>query len=233
MGLLAPSSARDGDLTFSFSGPPSVTVLLPPSIPSETVQIAFVLPDTLAEYGSYGVLDPGLDSFKIDASVNGKWAREVRLIVYAAGCEIQTFVVPLEANSAATEEFECAHVPDVALSGQIVPSKLAAKKNAELAVMYDADPWGINFLGGKASIIPEFKVASVFPKVDGTFEVNLPYFTVDAEALEPQATLRLELIDSDTGMPIAYLEPELSEFDKQHELAIRPSYPSGLKFKAF
>jgi len=234
---LAAAQAPDWQAQLIQSSPPSVSVLLPPSIPSETVQIAYQLAGPFGGVSTYTDPKPDLQSYEIGASVDGKAAKEIRMIVYAQGCELQTFFIPLQADSAIKQEFECQHVPAVLLSGQIVPDELVRNnKNAELDVDYMA-PWGDRFFGILDGAVPYFKIASVRLDAKGRFQVKLPYFDVDSKLPEPpssyRSNFRLSLRDSDTGNLIAWnLEPELSDFvSETHELEIRPFYPAGLRFK--
>jgi hypothetical protein len=57
--------------------------------------------------GGYIKQGVGLHSYEIASSVEGKAATEIRMIVYASGCEIQTFVVPVADDSRVHREFEC------------------------------------------------------------------------------------------------------------------------------
>jgi hypothetical protein len=215
------------------SSPPSVSVLLPPSVPSETVQIAYQLTGPFGAYGTYTGPLPDLQSYEIDAALGGKAANEVRMIVYTPGCEIQTFMIPLKADSTIKQKLECRRVRTVWLSGQIMRSELARNhKNAELDVSYVA-PWGDRFFNIYDGMVPEFKVASVRPDASGRFRVKLPYFSVDSKHPEPQSSFRLTLCDSDTGNLIGSdLEPTLPGFESEtRELGIRPFYPAGLRFK--
>src|SRR5258708_38079791 len=84
---------------------PSVTVLLPANIPSETVQISYFLIGPFGGYGGYTKQRPGLQSYEISALVEGKTASEIRMLVYASGCEIKTFVLPLAGDSRLMDEF--------------------------------------------------------------------------------------------------------------------------------
>jgi hypothetical protein len=113
---------------------PSVSLLLPPNIPSETVQISYFLIGPFGGYGSHTKPTPGLQSYEIPASVEGKTASEIRMIVYAGGCEIKTFVLPLSEASRVKQRFECNRASKVLLSGQIVPVELASTDNAKLVV---------------------------------------------------------------------------------------------------
>lgn len=119
-----------------------MTVLLPPDIPSETVQVSYELTGPFGGYGGYTDPAPNLNFYKIAASIDGKAARKAPLVVYAPDCDFQTFSVPLQSDSAATAQFECAHVPVLALSGQIEPGGLVAKKKTDIEIYYEA-PWAM------------------------------------------------------------------------------------------
>jgi hypothetical protein len=211
---------------------PSVSVLLPPNIPSETVQISYFLIGPVGAYGSYTKPEPGLQTYDIPTSVEGKPASEIRMIVYVGGCEIKTFVLPVTAGSRVKQQFECQPAATVQLSGQIVPTELARRHKAELVVEYMAY-WAHGFYGITDGMVTEFRVASVSPDSNGVFQVQLPYFSSDVAASSPrEASFRLMLIDSKTWNPLASeLESELPDLRfKGHGLPIRSHYSDGLKF---
>jgi hypothetical protein len=211
---------------------PSVSLLLPPNIPSETVQISYFLIGPFGGYGSHTKLAPGLQSYEIPASVEGKTASEIR-IVYAAGCEIKTFVLPLSEASRVKQKFECNRASKVLLSGQIVPVELARRDNAELVVDYMAY-WAHGFFGIADGMVTRFRLATVSPDSDGVFHVELPYFSTDvADFSSPRrATFSLMLRDSKTWNRIASdLEPQAPELRLEEPgLQILSHYPEGLKF---
>lgn len=117
---------------------PSVSISLPSNIPSETVQIVYHMVGPFGGTGGYTKSQAGLHSYEIAGAVEGKSATEIRMMVYAPGCEIQKFIVPLADNSRVDREFECQPVQWIVLSGQIVPNDLVRDKNAELIVSYMA-----------------------------------------------------------------------------------------------
>ena len=155
------------------------------------------------------------------------------MIFYAPGCEIQTFVIPLAGDSRVSQEFPCQPVETVKLSGHIVPDALVRGTNAELVVTYMAY-WAHGFYGIGDGFVTGFHLAAVSPDANGMFQVDLPYFRVDAEASssELRASFRLMLRDSKTGNHIASnLEPEKQELRLQeHGLRIRSQYPDDLIF---
>jgi len=209
--------------------------LIPVDIPSETVQISYFLVGPFGGYGGYTEQRAGLHSYEISPLVEGKAATEIKMIVYAPGCEIQTFVLPLTENSRVKQEFECQRVATVKLSGQIVPTELVRENNAELVVNYMAY-WAHGFFGIADGFVTEFRLATVSPDTNGVFQVELPYFIADDEASPSRrrAGFWLMLRDSKTWNHIAFnLEPEVPDLRlEEHSLRIRPYYPDGLKFAA-
>jgi hypothetical protein len=214
---------------------PSVFILLPATIPSETVQISFFLIGRFGGYGDYAAERTGVRSYDIPTVVEGKAATEIRMIVYAPGCEIQQFVIPLAEHSRVSQEFPCQPVETVKLSGHIVPDALVRDTNAEWVVTYMAY-WAHGFYGIKDGSVTGFHLATISPDANGMFQVDLPYFTVDAEASssEQRASFRLMLRDPKTGNYIASnLEPEKQELRLQeHGLRIQSQYPDDLIFTA-
>jgi hypothetical protein len=214
---------------------PSVSISLPSNVPSETVQIVYFMVGPFGGSGSYARQRAGLHSYEIRALVEGKAATQIKMVVYASGCEIQTFAISLVDDSRVRREFECQPVRSVMLSGQITPNELVRDKNAELVITYMAF-WANQFFGIMDGAVAEIRLATVSPDANGMFQVDLPLFSEDAapSSSQPRASLHLMLRDSKTWNPIGYnLEPEVPELrSEDHSLRIRSDYPSGLKFTA-
>lgn len=212
---------------------PSVYLSLPADTLSETVQISYFLTGDFGGHGGYTTGRVGVHSYEIPALVEGKAATEIRMIVYAPGCEFQQFVIPLAEHAGVSQAFSCQPVETVKLSGHIVPDTLVKDTNAELVVTYMAY-WAHGFYGIGDGFVTGFHVGTVSPDANGMFQVALPYFSVDAEASssEKRASFRLMLRDSKTGNHIASsLEPEKQEFRlPEHALRIQSQYPDDLIF---
>jgi Carboxypeptidase regulatory-like domain len=212
---------------------PSVSISLPPDVLSETVQISYFLVGPFGGYGGYVAQRTGVQSYEIPTMVEDKAATEIRMIVYASGCEIQQFVLPLAEHSRVNKEFQCQRAETVRLSGKIVPTALVSDKNTEMVVTYMAF-WAHSFYGIADGRVTEFHLATVSPDANGMFQVELPYFSVNAEAPQQRASFRLMLRDSKTWNHIASnLEPEKQELRLQEQaLRIRSHYPDDLIFTA-
>jgi hypothetical protein len=211
---------------------PVVSVLFPANVRSETVQISYFLRGPFGGYGGYSTQKAGVHSYEIPTVVKGKPATEIRMIVYASGCEIQSFTIPLSEDSLIKQDFQCQRVATARLSGEIVPSELVRDKNTELVVTYMAY-WAHEFYGIADGIVTELKVATVAPAANGMFQVDLPYFAADAASpSQPRASFQLMLRDSKTWNHIASnLEPETQALRFQaHGLRIRSQYPDDILF---
>jgi len=212
---------------------PSVSVSLPANVSSETVQIFYFLIGPFGGNGTYTEQRPGLHSYEISTVVEGKAASEIRMVVYASGCEINTFALPLTGHSNVKQNFDCQRAATVHLSGKITPPNLARESNAEVVVTYMA-LWAAEFCGIADGPVTEFQLATASLDSHGAFEVDLPYFAADvAEApFQRKAGFRLTLRDSKTGNPIASnLRPTAPDLRlEEPALRILPRYPDVLEF---
>lgn len=219
-----------GQTTAQTGDSPFISILLPPSVPSETVQISYFLRGSFGGYGDYVRSKSDVTSYEVPATVEGRLATEIRAIVYARGCEIQTFVIPVTENSEASQKFDCQPVRTTRLSGKIVPAELATDGHTELVIRYMAY-WGHEFFGITDGAVTEFSVAKVSPAVDGTIDVDLPVLTDERSRFERSASFCLTLRDATTWNHVAYLEPEPGELrSEEHCLRIRSSYPGNVNF---
>lgn len=214
---------------------PSVSVLLPPDVSSETVQISYFLVGPFGGYGAYLTQQTGVNSYEIPTIVEGKVATEVRMIIYAPGCEIQKLTIALAKTSSVSQKFLCQRVKTIKLAGQIVSNELLTNNHSELSVTYMAY-WAHGFYGIKDGFVTQFHVASISLDTNGMFRLDLPYFSEDAGAPSSQerSSFRLTLRDSKTWNPITLLQPDMSEYRTgNHSLRIQPPYPDGLRFRVF
>jgi hypothetical protein len=213
---------------------PAVSILLPPTIPSETVQIHYFLYGPSGGYGGFVAKKAGVHSYDIPTLAEGKPAAELKMIVYASGCEIQTFLIPLTEVSETTQNFQCQSVRTVKLSGEVVPSELVRDKNTELVITYMAY-WAHEFYGISDGIVTTLQAATVSPGANGMFQVDLPYFSIDAanSSAQLRSGFMLTLRDSKTGNYIGNdLEPDVTELRLYQApgLRIRSQYPDVVSF---
>ncbi len=211
---------------------PSVSILLPDAVPSEMVQIAYYLIGPFGGYEYYTEPKAGLHQYEIEASEGGRAATEIRLIIYATGCEFQTVILPVE-QSSLRHEFKCKTAQKATLSGRIAPYDPVRDKNAQIKIDYDAI-WAYRFFGIRDGMVTTFYLATSRPDSNGVFQVDLPYFQEDTSSLatESRSRFHLTLEDSEAGNVIAYsLIPAVEEYKfLDYGLEIRASYPSEIEF---
>jgi hypothetical protein len=186
---------------------PSVSILLPDEVPSETVQIAYHLIGPFGGYKYYTDPKAGLHQYEIEASEGGRAATEIRLIIYATGCEFQTVILPIEQHSSRLRhEFKCKTAQKARLSGRIAPYDLVRDKNAQIKIVYDA-VWAYRFFGINDGMLTTFCLTTIRPDSNGAFQVDLPYFQEDTSSLatESMSSFHLTLEDSETEMSLRTL----------------------------
>lgn len=206
----------------------SVSISLPTGIASENVQIIYHMTGSFGGRGGYVKPQRDLHSYQIETSAEGRPAESIKILVYATGCNFQTFDLVLSRDSAVHKEFVCDVLPEVRLRGQ-VPEELIRGRKAELMIIYTAH-WACDFFGLVDCTVPQFQIALVSLDESATFRVSLPDFGIRDPS--HSATLRLILRDPRTWNPIAPdLVPEVPEYRSGLlGLKIASSYPDQLKF---
>ena len=152
---------------------PSVSISLPSSVPSKTVQISYFLVGPFGGEGGYTTDRTGVHSYEISTMVDFQAATEIRMIVYAPGCEIQQFVIPLTEHSRVSQEFPCQPVETVKLSGHILPDALVRDTNAELVVTY-MGYWAHAFYGIADGLLLGFTSQPSLRTLTGCFKSTCP-----------------------------------------------------------
>jgi hypothetical protein len=208
---------------------PTVTVTFPAQLQTKSVEAWYYLRGPFGGYGTNTSDQTGQNPIKISADVEGRPADNIKLVVYATGCEFQTFDVDLTRDSHPTLRFECVEVTWVFLSGQIQPVELVRNRKTRIAFMYSGF-WKAYFFHLGESLDSPYKIAEATPDSDGKFHVQLPYFGGMA-APDPKlliAGLGVELVDGET---VTRLRPKDRAFMSEIcELQIRKSYPDNLEF---
>jgi len=213
----------------------SLTVVLPPGILSETIRITYALVGSFGSHAQTTEIAANETSYTIATSVDGKPADTIQMVVWAPGCETRTHSLELRKSAIRRIMYECVPHPAVTLTGRIIPFEATRAKDAELAIFYRAH-WECEFFGWKDCMVPQFAVATVTPRSDGTFEVLLPDFASDpvvavSGGSRTNGDFFLLLRDPKSLNHIAELEPELEDYrSTDGSLKSVSEYPSGLVF---
>ena len=214
---------------------PTITLALPDNVPSERMQIQYLLIGPFGGYAKYTDPQPGVHSYEIQASKDGKAAIEAMIVAYAPGCKFQTFDLILFEKTHLERAFACEPLGTVKLSGEIIPTKLVQDGKARVHVSYMA-AWTNHMFGILDGFVSQFEIGSAPVASDGTFEIDLPDFYADTAipSSPDSASYWLTLMDADSGDGIAdNLEPQATDLHMPTgQLPILPSYPGRLLFAA-
>ena len=214
---------------------PRVALSLPAGIPSETVQIHYMMSGSFGGNGGSVLPAPNQLTYIIEVPADGETPTDIRIMVYAPGCRIVVFQLKVAADTAEERKIACERLPTIKLSGQIVPEEFAQSGHAQLVIRYVA-PWANHFLGIKDGLLTEFSLATASPSDQGWFEVEMPDFSGEQESdsSRKEAALHLELWQSSStdrgAIDLSPAQPEFAVFP--HFLKILPYYPRSLEFTA-
>jgi len=111
--ILIPVDFSRTHLNQNSANSPTVSISLPANIPSETVQIRYFLIGSFGGYGSFIEPRPNQRDYEIDASTERRAADSVKILVYATGCEIQTFDLELTRSPNPKVRFVCDVLPKI------------------------------------------------------------------------------------------------------------------------
>lgn len=210
---------------------PEVSISLPSNVRSETVQGEYFLLGRFGGVGGYINAKPDVVSYRIEASVKGTAAKQVKMVFYADGCRTQKFVVSLRSTTE-SRNFDCEPLPTVTLRGVIANFNSYHDKDVRVEFDYLAS-WVCAFFGLQDCMVPTFKALTVVPQSDGSFSVVLPDFTQDQNEKATESRFKGEfnviLRESQTGNIVAFLGPRESTLN--HNLPLQSSYPSLIQFE--
>jgi hypothetical protein len=206
--------------------PPMIHLALPPGIPPETAQINYFMTGPFGGYGSFVRTEKGQSTYNIVASVDGKAAVSVKLIVYFPGCELKAFDIPVH-NSTVSQQLLCTPLAQIALHGQIAPASIV-QQPSEVEITYLAI-WDHKFFGIADGTVTAIRGAAGAPDQNGHFEVTVPDFHAQADLGEAEFQFTLREIKS--GNIIAILNPADDALGSG-ALKVRASYAQLIRFSA-
>ena len=212
---------------------PSISIRLAPEIRSEEVNISYVLYGSFGAAGSNITSKPHVREYRINPVHDGKMASSVKGIIYAAGCEFDTFEVDLTEEEPATEKtYECVALPTVSLVGHIANSKLYRHRDLEVVVRYLGE-WQCRFFELLDCMVPQMELGRAPVNENGEFEVTIVDFSPE-QKMRPRrkAELWVVLRDAKTWNPIGEALRPPPEFRTPSVvgLAIKPFYPPPIEF---
>lgn len=114
---------------------PTISLILPSGIASESVQINYFMSGSFGGYGASVRAEKDRPSYDIAASVHGKPATEVKVIAYLPGCEIDTLDIPVQGTTLQWR-LSCKPLGSIWLHGQISPASITRGQATEVEVSY-------------------------------------------------------------------------------------------------
>jgi hypothetical protein len=219
-GLLATSQDIDSQ------GSPTIRLILPPDIPSNSFNINYFLTGPFGGYGSFVTPANGRSSYEIIAAVDGKPAGRVKLIAYAPGCQIETLDIQVQSQTV-SQQLLCVPLAQKILHGQITPAPIT-QQPSEVEVTYLA-MWDHRFFGIADGFVTAIPVTTAIPDQNGNFEVTLPDFSAQANLGE--AEFRFTLREIKTGNIIAFVSPA-DDARRPQGLKVEASYPPLIRFSS-
>ena len=186
---------------------------------------------TFGGSGGYINAQPGVSSYRIEAGVKGTTAKQVKLVLYADGCQTQKLMIEVKNNSE-DRDFDCEPLPTVILRGVVTQFDAFRGRDVQIEFDYMAS-WACGFFGLVDCLVTTFKVATVIPQSDGSFSVVLPDFTQDRNDkradLQYRGHFNVFVRERRSGNTLAFLRPR--EFPLSEFLPVQTSYPNLLQFE--
>jgi len=205
----------------------NLSIFLPPNTPGDSVHVRYALYGPFGAYGSYSEPKLGTRLITIPLAFEQKAATAIKGLVWAAGCEIETFDMPLEGLDV-QRTFSCRPQRTVRLSGKMRDTESIDLKQVEIRVHYLAG-WACRFFSFLDCSVPQIPVGFATIAADGSFEIDLPDFGADPTASQPGSEFQLVLQEIKTWNLIAFLHAEQQSLRTSgRELKVLSEYPQPI-----
>lgn len=206
---------------------PRVSLVLPPGVASETVQITYFMSGPFGGHGERVKAERNRLSYNIDASVDGQAAARIKVIVYLPGCEITTLDIPLQ-GATVERQLPCKPLGWLLLRGQILPVSITQEQPTRVEVVYLA-VWSNRFFGIFDGPVTTIRIGAVVPDENGQFEVRLPDFSQQMNLGDGEFDFVLRRARG--GNIVASLRPAEAT-STTYALKVSSSYPPLIQFIA-
>lgn len=215
-----------GRLALAQSTAPQISVTFPGGMALDGAQISYMMEGEFGGVGGSVETKPETRSYVIAASVEGKPARDIKIVVYAPGCEFQIFHLSLLPASTHQISPVCTKVHTARVWGHVEPQQILSGPPAHIQVLYMAE-WMCSFYGLADCMVAQYKVATATLDGDRNFSVELPGFEphVFYSSDRSSSGYKFILREDKTGNIRAWLTAN----EYQHaggDLEVRSSYPS-------
>jgi hypothetical protein len=164
-------------------------------------------------------------------------ATTMKAVIWAKGCELQTYDLDLVHSAWRELTYECLAASTTMLTGRLQLNDSLRNKPHQIAISYTA-AWVCGFFELADCMVPQFHVATVNPAKDEAFMVDLPDFSHAAQharhdMVVSDDSFQFLLLDGASN-PINELQPELEDVSMTDgNLNVLPTYPPDLAFSPF
>ena len=211
-----------------------IHVHLPGGVPAKSVDIVYFLEGPFG--GHSAQVQPQEDQwvYTIPMSTKELAATRMKAVIWAKGCELQTYDLDLLHSAERELRYECIAPSSVLLTGRLLLNDSLRKKPHQIAISYAAS-WVCGFFGLGDCMVPGFRVDTVTPTDDETFTVELPDFSrvpqgFGQSMVVSDSSFSLYLFDSKMT-PLRQLQPELEDVTAPDgNLRVLSAYPPDLVF---
>jgi hypothetical protein len=209
-----------------------VEIKLPSGVISESVFIRYLLAGE--DFGGWVQPRPGVSSYFIGTTHEGRPAARIKALLYVPGCAIQTLDLPVSGSNNQQWSFICRPLSSVWISGALTRSERLYGREVELRAKYVAR-WASPFLGLSDDIVTAIPVGDVaYLSADGRFRLAVPDLSQDALAGAPDhpGEFQMWARDKTSEDPVAQLIPAGPPAMKTRMggLRIQGAYPAEIVF---
>jgi hypothetical protein len=209
-----------------------VEIKLPPEVLSETFFARYVL--ARQDFGGWVHPLPNISSYGISTTFEGRPVTDIKAILYAPGCAIQTLDLHLSGADKPQFQFICQPMRNISIPGALILSERLYGRKVKLQARYIAR-WAQQFLGLDDSVVTSIPIGDVAHlSADGRFRLVIPDLSQDPLAGKPDhpGELQVWAKDETSDAIVAKLIPTDPQFLKARMggLKVRNEYPSEVVF---
>jgi hypothetical protein len=209
-----------------------VEIKLPPEVNSEAFFARYVLAGQ--DFGGWVRPFPGISSYGIGTTIEGRPATGIKAILYAPGCAIQTLDLRLSVSDNPQFPFICQPMRNIGIQGALIRSERLYGHKVKLQAKYIAR-WAQPFLGLDESIVTGIPIGDgAHLSADGRFRLVIPDLSQDPLAGAPDhpGEIQVWAKDETSDALVAKLIPADPQFIKTRMggLKVRSEYPSEIVF---
>lgn len=209
-----------------------IEIKLPPDVVSESMFVRYVLKGQ--HLGGWVQPRPGISSFGISTTMEGRPATGIKAILYAPGCAIQILDLRLSGSDNPQFVFICHPMRKIGIQGALIRSERLYGHRVRLQAKYVAR-WAQPFLGLDDLIVTSIPVGDLASlRADGRFRLEIPDFSQDplAGASDHPGEVQIWAKDETSDAIVAKLIPTDSQFIRARRggLRIQNEYPAEIVF---